>query len=206
MGKPDTLDSTETSILKSVRARRSALVFSARDFAASGRPAAVRKALERLVRRGTLRRVRRGFYDQPRPHPLLGQTAPNAMDLVKSVMKNSSAQWQVSGAYAANLLHLSDQVPARIVILTNGVPRKIALGKLTLDFRRAAPRNLLGAGRPAGLVIQALRHLDRGGITPEIIAKLRHRLDPATKADLTSLSPKLAAWLQPLVREIAAAS
>jgi hypothetical protein len=125
------------------------------------------------------------------------------MDLVKSVMKDSSAQWQVSGAYAANLLHLSDQVPAKIVILTNGVPRKITLGKLTLDFRRAAPRHLLGAGLPAGLAIQALRHLGRAGATPEVVAKLHRQLDPATKAELTTLSPQLAAWLQPLVRQIA---
>ncbi len=203
MAKPGTSNSTESSILKSVRGKRGSSVFSARDFSRYGGPAAVRKALERLVRRGALRRIRRGFYDWPRPHPLLGQTAPNAMDLVKSVMKDSSAKWQVSGAYAANLLHLSDQVPAKIVILTNGVPRKITLEKLTLDFRRAAPRHLLGAGRPAGLAIQALRHLGRAGATPGVVAKLHRQLDPATKAELTTLSPQLAAWLQPLVRQIA---
>ena len=70
----------------------------------------------------------------------------------------------MSGAYAANLLGLSEQVPARMVIHTDGVPRRVSLGKLTLTFRRAAPRNLVGAGRPAGLVIQALRHLRKDGL------------------------------------------
>ncbi len=74
-------------------------------------------------------------------------------------MDRSHAQWQFTGAYAANALGLSDQVPAKIIILTDGGPRKVALGKLTLIFHRAAPRNLLGAGRRAGLVIQALRYL-----------------------------------------------
>ena len=117
-------------------------------------------------------------------------------------MKDSGAQWQVSGAYAANLLHLSDQVPAKIVILTDGVPRKIPLGKLTLDFRRAAPRHLLGAGKPVGLVIQAIRHLGQNGMTPTVIARLRRQLDAATKADLLDLAPKLAAWMQPIVNQI----
>ncbi len=204
MTRNATTRSTEASILKTMNTFGRPSVSSARDFSHCGNPAAVRKALERLVRRGDLRRVRRGFYDRPRSHPLLGQTATGAMDLVRSVMHGSGAQWQVSGAYAANLLHLSDQVPAKIVILTNGVPRKIPLGKLVLEFRRAAPRNLLGAGRPAGLAIQALRHLGQGGATPEVVAKLRGQLDPKAKAELGRLIPRLAAWLQPLAQQIAA--
>ena len=199
--KPQTI---EVSILKSVRATRSASIFSARDFVNLGSPVAVRKALERLTRRGDLRRVRRGFYDRHRSHPLIGQTAPDPMDLVRSVMKDSSAQWQVSGAYAANVLHLSEQVPAKIVILTDGVPRRISLGKLTLDFRRVAPRHLLAAGKPAGLVIQAIRHLRPSGLTPEIIARLGQQLDAATKADLVDLAPRLAAWMRPIVQRIVA--
>jgi hypothetical protein len=39
------------------------------------------------------------------------------------------------------------------------VPRQVPLGKLMLTLRRAAPRNLLGAGMRAGLVIQGLRYL-----------------------------------------------
>jgi hypothetical protein len=197
-----TSQSIDYYILKSVRATKSASTFSAKHFLRLGNPPAIRKALERLTKRGALRRIRRGFYDRPRPHPLLGQTAPVPMDLVRGVMKDSGAQWQVSGAYAANLLHLSDQVPAKIVILTDGVPRKIPLGKLTLDFRRAAPRHLLGAGKPVGLVIQAIRHLGQNGMTPTVIARLRRQLDPATKADLLDLAPKLAAWMQPIVKQI----
>jgi ABC-type transport system involved in cytochrome c biogenesis ATPase subunit len=53
-------------------------------------------------------------------------------------MDGSHAQWQFTGAYAANALGLSDQVPAKVIILTDGVPRRVALGKLVLVFRRAA--------------------------------------------------------------------
>ncbi|AHF89860.1 hypothetical protein OPIT5_06060 [Opitutaceae bacterium TAV5] len=199
-----TTSSVDNLILKSVKATKHASTFSAKTFTHLGSPAAVRKALERLVKRGELRRVRRGFYDRPRSHPLLGQTAPDPMDLVRRIMQDSGAQWQVSGAYAANQLHLSDQVPAKIVILTNGISRKIQLDKLTLDFRRSAPRNLLGAGKPAGTVIQAIRHLRASGMTPALITQLRAQLDPTTKSDLVVLAPQLPAWMQPLVRQITA--
>ena len=124
------------------------------------------------------------------------------MATVRALMDGSHAQWQFSGAYAANALGLSDQVPAKIVILTNGVPRRVSLGKLTLAFRRAAPRNLLGAGRPAGLVIQAIRHLRTDPDLSRHVAQLRKRLDAKTKADLKSLAPKTPAWMWPVLQQL----
>ncbi len=193
-------------IMRMVRATKGAKTFSAKDFARMGSPVAIRKALERLTRRGDLRRIRRGFYDLPRPHPVLGQTAPDPMELVRGIMRNNVAVWQVSGASAANLLHLSEQVPSKIVVLTDGVPRKVALGKLTLDFRRAAPRNLLGSGKPAGLVFQALRHLGKAHVSADIIARLHQQLDAATKADLDALAPHTPAWMQPHLHQITSSS
>jgi hypothetical protein len=199
MNRPQPIDE---AILKSIRATKRASAFSAKDFSKLGSEAAIRQALGRLSKQNYLRRIRRGFYDRPHSHPLLGQTAPNPMDLVRGMMKNSAARWQVSGAYAANLLHLSDQVPSKIVILTDGGSRKVRLENLTLDFRRAAPRYLLGAGKPAGLVIQALRHLRLSGITPTIVSRLHRQLDPQTKADLESFAPNLPAWMRPILQEI----
>lgn len=200
---PKTTQSIDAKIIRSIRAKRSASVFSAKDFAQYGGRAAVWQALTRLAKAGKVRRIRQGLYDFPRAHPLLGQTAPDAMAVVRRLMEGSNAQWQVSGAYAANLLGLSEQVPAKIVILTDGVPRRVPLGKLTLVFRRAAPRNLLGTGRPAGLVVQAIRHLRAAGMTPVMIARLRRRLDRDTKEDLAALTPDLPAWMQAIVRQIA---
>jgi hypothetical protein len=177
-------------------------VLSAKHFEGFGSAAAVRQALSRLVRAGKIRRIRRGLYDLPRQHPIIGQTAPDIMATVRALMEGSQAQWQFSGAYAANALGLSDQVPAKIVIYTDGVARRVALGKLLLAFRHAAPRNLLGAGRPAGLVIQALRYLHGSPDTAQHVTHLRKHTDAATKADLKSLAPRMPAWMRPLVQQI----
>jgi hypothetical protein len=174
--------------------------FTPRDFADLGNPRTVGMVLSRLTREGRIRRVRQGLYDCPQSHPILGVTAPDPMAAVRALMEGSSAQWQVSGAYAANLLGLSEQVPARIVILTNGVPRRVMLGKLTLDFRRASPRNLLGAGRPAGLVIQAIRHLRERGLDAGRLEGLRKKLDANTRRELAGLVTRLPAWMHPIVQ------
>ena len=160
-------------------------------------------ALHRLAKAGKIRRIRRGLYDLPRQHPIIGQTAPDIMATVRTLMDGSHAQWQFSGAYAANALGLSEQVPAKIVILTDGVPRRVPLGKLVLDFRRVAPRNLIGAGRRAGLVIQALRYLHGSPEMLQHLTRLKRDLDANTKKDLASLAPKLSAWMRPLAEEIA---
>lgn len=138
----------------------------------------------------------------PRPHPIIGQTAPDIMATVRALMEGSHAQWQFTGAYAANALGLSDQVPAKIVILTDGAPRRVSLGKLTLLFRRASPRNLFGAGKPAGLVIQAIRHLRNDPDISRHIARLRKRLDTKTKSDLKSFVPKTPVWMRPILQQI----
>ena len=197
------VQTVDKAILRSIRARPGASVLSPKHFTDFGSRDAIRQALGRLVKAGKIRRIRRGLYDLPRPHPITGQTAPSIIATVRALMDGSHARWQFTGAYAANALGLSDQVPSKIIILTDGVARRVVLGKLTLVFRRAAPRNLLGAGQRAGLVIQALRHLHTSPEMSRHVTRLKKTLDADTKKDLASLAPKLPAWMRPLAQQIA---
>ena len=88
------------------------------------------------------------------------------------------------------------------MLFDDGVPRRVSLGKLVLVFRRAAPRNLLGAGRRAGLVIQALRYLHSSPDRPKHVARLKKDLDAGTKKDLSALASKLPAWMRPIAQTI----
>ena len=196
------MQTIEKSILSRIRGSGAGSVFSPSQFVDLGERSAVGVALHRLAKAGKIRRIRRGLYDLPRAHPIMGQTGPNIMATVRALMVGSQARWQFTGAYAANALGLSDQVPAKVIILTDGVPRRVALGKLTLVFRRAAPRNLLGAGQRAGLVIQALRYLKGSPDLARHLARLSETLDAGTKKDLAALAPKLAAWMRPVAQRI----
>lgn len=193
----------DKSILNRIRGSGAGSVFSPNQFLDLGNRSAVGVALHRLVKAGKIRRIRRGLFDLPRAHPITGQTAPNIMATVQALMDGSQAQWLFTGAYAANALGLSDQVPAKIIILTDGGPRRVALGKLMLVFRRAAPRNLLGAGRRVGLVIQALRYLRTSPDMARHVARLKKSLDADAKKDLAVLTPKLPAWMRPVAQQIA---
>ena len=73
-----------------------------------------------MAAEGSVRRVARGSYDVPKRHTLVGLTAPSIDQVAKGVVGKSGTQLQPTGAYAANLLRLSDQVPAMVVFLTDG--------------------------------------------------------------------------------------
>jgi|SRR5882724_2127977 len=197
-----TTQAIDNRIFHRIRSSGAGSVFSPAQFLDLGNRSAVGVALHRLVKASKIRRIRRGLYDLPRSHPITGHTAPNIMAIVRALMEGSHAQWQFTGAYAANALGLSDQVPSKIIILTDGVPRRVPLGKLTLVFRRAAPRNLLGAGSRAGLVIQALRYFHSSPDLSRHVIQLKKTLDADTKRDLASLAPKLPAWMRPLAQQI----
>jgi len=53
-------------------------------------------------------------------------------------------------------MHLSDQVPLRVIYETDGPARKIKDGTQTIQFHRRAPRKMATDGKMSGLVFATL--------------------------------------------------
>ena len=56
----------------------------------------------------------------PKEHPVLGPLAPSAEAVARTLAGRDHTRLQPAGAYAANALGLSEQVPAKAVFLTDG--------------------------------------------------------------------------------------
>lgn len=177
--------------------------FTTNKFSDIRRPKAVEIALSRLVKEGFLRKLARGLYDYPRRHPTLGLLAPSPDEIAKAIANSDKSRLQPSGAYAANLLALSEQVPAKIVFLTDGLTRKIVVGTQTIELKRATPRTMAAAGKLSGLVIQAFRHMGKDAITEKTIHALKKRLKPEDRKSLLSDISLAPAWMRPWLRELA---
>ena len=93
--------------------------FTPDAFALLGSRAAVDKALQRLVARGALRRLSRGIYDKPRHDELLGLLWPSVDAVVQALTGTDKLRTQPAGVYAANMLGLSEQVPAKVEFLAS---------------------------------------------------------------------------------------
>jgi hypothetical protein len=172
------------------------------DFQSLGGRAAVDQALSRLVKAGTLRRVRRGVYDTPKRHPKLGPLSPSLPQVAVAIARSTGSRLQISGAHAANQLGLSPQVPARVTYLTDGTTRTIRVGNSAIEFRHASPRTLVGAGTAAGVVIQAFRHLGRRSLTPDVINHVRRVLHDDDRKIVGAHVSKAPAWMQPALRGV----
>jgi len=195
---------TEKAILDRIRGHSRGWVFTPRHFLDLGKRPAITSALMRQTNAGTIRQLSRGLYDFPKLHPTLGALSPSPEALAKAMAGRDRVRLQPSGAYAANLLGLSDQVPAKLVFLTDGPSRLVKIGPMTLQLRRTTPRNMAAAGRPSGLVIQALRHLGPEHITPARIARLRRTLPADDRRALLKDLPLAPEWMHPALRELAA--
>lgn len=182
-----------------------ARVYTPFDFLDLGTPHSVGVALMRLVRGGTLRHLARGLYDVPQSHPLLGELLPTADAVAQALARRDGASVQPSDAMAANLLSLSDQVPARAVFDTDGPSRTVKVGPLTVQLKKRPARQVRSASPMSHLVFAALRSVGKAQVTSERIAHLRKTLSPKDRAQLLKDLPLAPAWMHPHLRFIAGA-
>ncbi|HLA11691.1 MAG TPA: DUF6088 family protein [Pyrinomonadaceae bacterium] len=178
-------------------------VFTPNDFLDLGGRDAVDKALSRLATRGEVRRLARGLYEYPREHPELGTLSPDIERVAKALSGKDRLRLQPAGAYATNLLGLSEQVPAKAVFLTDGPSRTVKIGRQEIQLRHTTPRNMAAAGRLSGLLMQAFRHLGQEHITAQRMAHLKRTLPAKERTQLMKDLPLAPTWMHPFFRELA---
>lgn len=203
MPKEPSIHSVDTRIARKIKQSDPGSVFTTADFSSFGGTKAVEKSLTRIVNRGLLRRLSRGIYDKPRESKLIGILWPTAEDIIKAISARDKIRVQPAGVHAANILGLSEQVPAKYIYLTDGASRIVKAGPLRIALRRTSPKNMATAGRFSGLLIQAFKSLGPGHIDRFHLAHLKKNM-PAKELqglllDLDS-APK---WMRPLFQELA---
>jgi len=196
-------DSTDTRIIKRIYAHKRGWVFTPDSFKDLGTRNAIDLALMRHRDDGTIRQLARGLYDYPRIDRQLGPLQPSTDDIAKALAGRDATRLQPSGAYAANLLGLSTQVPMKVVYLTDGRSRTVQIGKRQIVLKQTTPRNMAAAGTINGLVIQALRHLGRKQVDSQVITQLDRRLDSSARAQLVKDIRYAPAWIADIIRKLA---
>jgi hypothetical protein len=192
----------ENRIVSRIYGKGRGWVFTPTHFLDLGSRSAVGNALSRLTAAGTIRRLAFGLYDYPATDPVLGMVAPSADAIARALVARDAIRIQPSGAYAANLLGLSDQVPSRIVFLTDGPGRKVSIGKREIILQHTTPRNMATAGRISGTIIQALRHLGRDQVDDQALAILRRNLANSDRSTILKDLMHAPAWIAEILRRL----
>ena len=194
--------SMENRIVRRIHSKGLGWVFTPNHFIDLGSRTAVAQALVRLVRAGTIRRLAHGLYDYPKKHPTLGELPANYERIAQALAGRDNLRIQPSGAYAANLLGLTEQVPARIIFLTDGSNRTVQVDKQQLVLKRTTPKNMATAGRISGLVIQALRYLGQNNVDDKTIGILKKRLSSNDKRQLINDLRFAPVWIGTIFRQL----
>ena len=178
--------------------------FSAKDFLDIASRTTIDVTLASLTSAGKLRRVRRGLYDMPKVNPALGGTlSPDIDEAARAIARRQ--RWKIvpEGAWAANLLGLSTQVPSKIIYLTDGPNNEVPIGRRTIQFKHARPKALAGLEGKFALVVQALRHIGKDGVGTREIETLRATLSPAEKRKLVKDTRFGVDWIYEVANRIA---
>lgn len=193
--------SVEKQIEKSIKNKQKGVLIIPDDYMDYGSSDAVRKALDRLENKQIIVRVAQGIYVRPKISKLIGPLVPSAEEVAEAIAKRDRIRTIPTGSYALNALGLSTQVPMNIVLLTDGSPREIKVGKRKIKFKKTTPKNLLAKGKISRLVIQALKEIGNGKVTTEEEIKIIGLLKKEDTKDLLHDIALAPVWIQKIMRK-----
>lgn len=146
--------SIDNKIINRIYGHGKGWVFTPAYFSDLGSRDAVASALKRYRQSGRIRQLARGLYDYPRTDTELGMLTPSPDAVARALAGRDAIRLQPSGAYAANLLGLSTQIPMKIVYFTDGRSRTVQIGKkhiilkISISSSIAMPSALTAIRRP----------------------------------------------------------
>lgn len=185
------------SIMEFLRSRRRGEPVCAKQLLHLGSRAAVDQALARLVRRGKLVRISRGFYATS-AKSRFGPLPPNAGEAVEAIARLKGEQIVPAGAAAANALGLTTQVPLRRTYVTTGRTRTLNVSGETIELRHGAP---LAENARHEKLLRAIEWLGPEGVEQSRAMLLT--LKPAERRSLARRAARMPDWMAAAVSEAA---
>lgn len=153
---PKHATSTDRKIFRRICDQGCGWFFTSSHLTDLGSRNAVASALKRLKASGIIRQLARGLYGYPVQDLVLGTVVFSADAIARALVVRDAIRLQPSGAYAVSMLGLSEQVPSRVVFLTDGPARKVKIDKREIILRHTTPRNMATAGRKSGTTFQCV--------------------------------------------------
>ncbi len=194
---------TENKIQELIKAKGKGFVFTSKYFSSkTDDVSVVTSALSRLVQKKVIRRLAHGLYDLPEVHPKLGAIMPSTEKVIEAIKTSEAIEVQPTGAYAANLLGLSTQIPMRIELYTNGPKKTIRFGKQEILLKPTTPKNMIGAGTKAGLILHAFRQIGKDNVTEEMIKRIKNLLEEKEIKQIKKQAQYAPAWIAKIMREL----
>lgn len=204
----------KSKIMRRINSGGVGSVWTPIDFLDLGTRDVVDKTLQRLIINKKLRRITRGLYDRPQINALTNQaTVPDYRKIIDAIGRRDQIRILIDGLTCANELGLTNAVPGKVIIATDGRLKPIKVGKLTISFKLTAPSKLYWSDHPGMRIVQSLYWLrdtlkdnplmDRKLILKKICRYLQNSPQrQKIRDDLQQGLYTLPAWMQELIQEL----
>lgn len=166
----------------------------------------VKKAFQRLTKEGMLIRMAHGIYWYPKYDTELGLglLLPSLDEIAMAIAKRDKIRIAPTAPFAQNALGLSTQLESNTVYYTDGVGRRIKVGKgngilfiHTSDMSRFAYKSRL-----MQLIVTALTDYGVRGVRQSDFDTIRPYLTHVTKTQFEHDIKLAPVWLQEKLREL----
>lgn len=174
-------------------------LFSVMDFLDLAKRNTINQTLSKLARLGSIEKLGRGLYYIPRRDPIIGIIPPSVDEMVPAYAQKFDYLIQVSPAKAANVLGLTQLVPAKHIYLTDAQSTTLMLGGNKIILRQVCPKRLIGINTKAGLILQALYYFGNANLTNKTIIKIKSLLDDNDKNLLNEWLTFMPSWMRDIV-------
>jgi len=197
------MQTIEQKIVSRIYGKGRDWTFSQSDFAGLGSRAAIDKSLQRLVAKGTIRRVIRGIYYYPKYSELLKTTlSPDVHQVALALARKFRWNIQPMGMAALNALGLSTQVQARYGYMSDGPTRQYRIGKSDLFFLHTAFRDSGFKLPVSSLLVEGLKVLGPDRVDQKTIDKLRRTVSADEKPKILKDTRTAVAWVRDVILKI----
>jgi hypothetical protein len=197
-------------ILRKMKAKKRGWVFCAKDFYDLGSRNAIDKALSRMADdKGAgddnkIIRVVRGIYYYPITQNGIGIIPPDLNAVADALARNAGISIYPSGATSANILGLSNQVPAQNIYWTYGKSMIKHLGKNSIQFKHVRINPVPNTPSIVVIVLNALNYLGKNKIDDSVIVRCSKFLSNSDKKYLQKMSSRVSGWISDFIPKIIA--
>ncbi len=168
----DMNESISSQIENKIKRSKPGQIILPSDFKDLGTSTAIRKTLSRLVDQKVLVRMGQGVYVIPIHDKFFGEVLPSMEEIAASLAEKEHVKIMPTGQYALNKIGLSNQVPMKLVFLTNGTKKNITIGKSSIVFQPTTTKKLAMMGSISSLLFLGLEELDLNRLTESEIEKI----------------------------------
>jgi hypothetical protein len=166
------IESISSQIEYKIKRSKPGQVIVPSDFKDLGTSTAIRKTLSRLVEQKVLVRMGQGVYVVPIHDKFFGEVFPSMEEIAASLAEKEHVKIKPTGQYALNKIGLSNQVPMKMVFLTNGTKKNITIGRSSIVFQPTTTKKLAMVGSISSLLFLGLEELDLNRLTESELEKI----------------------------------